>query len=390
MPDPTDVFTLLAHDDLLPGSGIVPELHQTSLFPFASYADMRATFAGERRQSVYSRGDNPTVQRFEAKVAELEGAEAARAFSSGMGAISATVLSHVAAGDRIVCVRNVYPDAYKLLRHLLPRFGVETTFVDARDTDAVARSLPGARLLYLENPTSQVFELQDVPRLARLAHDQGATVVLDNSWASPLFQRPLTAGADVVLHSASKYLSGHSDVVAGVAAGSAAAIARVNDLAYGVLGAKLAPFEAWLLLRGLRTLPLRMARHRTSAIEVARFLAEHPAVDSVLHPALAGGRQGELFDAQFTGSSGLFSFRLRDGDEARVARFVDALRLFRLGVSWGGHESLVYPAAVGRFGSPTPTAASAFDVPRDLVRLHVGLEDPGALRDDLAAALDAA
>lgn len=388
MNDPLDPFTLLAHDDdLAPGAGIVPELHQTSLFTFPSYAAMKATFAGAQRRPVYSRGDNPTVRRFEAKVAALEGAEEARAFSSGMGAISAAVLAHVSAGDRVVCVRNVYPDAYKLFRHLLPRFGVTTVFVDGRDLDAMVAALDGARLLYLENPTSQVFELHDVPALTALARERGATVVLDNSWASPLFQQPLRAGVDLVVHSASKYLSGHSDVVAGIAVGSREAVGRLDALAYGVLGAKLSPFEGWLLLRGLRTLALRMERHHRSGLEVARFLAARPEVAEVLHPALADGHQGELFRAAFRGASGLFSFRLAGADEARIERFVDALRLFRLGVSWGGYESLVFPAALGRVSAPAPSSATAFDVPADLVRLHVGLEDPADLIHDLGHAL---
>ena len=378
--------TLLAHDLELAVSGdVAPPLHQTSLFTFRSYAEMRAAFAGESAHPIYSRGDNPTVKAFEEKVARLEGAEAARAFSSGMGAISAAVLANVSAGDRVVCVRYVYPDAYKLFQGLLPRFGVTTEFVDGTQTQAVVARLDGARLLYLESPCSLLFELQDVSALCAAAKARGITVVLDNSWATPLFQRPLEYGVDLVVHSASKYMSGHSDVVAGVVAGSREEVARLNALAYPVLGAKLSPFEAWLLLRGLRTLPFRMTRHAASALRVAEFLQAQSAVARVHYPALPGHPQHALFRRSLGGGSGLLSFELHAADEGEVARFVDALTLFRLGVSWGGFESLVFPVALS-YAAPGISAARDFDISKGLVRLHVGLEDP----DDLVADLERA
>lgn len=381
---PWDVATELAHDpELDPSGAIAPAIQQTSLFAFASYAAMKRAVAGEEARPIYSRGDNPTVQALERRVARLEGAEAARAFASGMGAICAAVLAEVSAGDRIVCVRHVYPDAFKLFTALLPRFGVVTEFVDGRDPEAVIARLDGARLLYLENPTSLVFELQDVAALAAAARERGVTVVIDNSWATPLHQRPLLAGADLVVHSASKYLSGHSDVVAGVVAGSAARIAAINHGTYPLVGAKLAPLEAWLLLRGLRTLPLRMERHAASALRVAEFLAAQPAVARVHCPAHPSHPQRALFARQFRAGSGLLSLELADTDEAGVAAFVDALRLFRPGVSWGGYESLVYPAALG-YAAPGASAVRRFGVSPRLVRLHVGLEAP----DDLIADLE--
>ena len=264
-----DPSTIVAHDDAWPYGAVVPPIVQTSLFTFGSYQELEDAMAGRARAPIYSRGDNPTVQAFEAKVAALEGAAAARAFASGMAAISGAVLSNIEAGQRMLCVRHCYPDAYRLFTTVLPRFDIAVEFVDGRDAAAIERALPGARILYLESPTSMVFETQDLPRLAAAARAAGALTIADNSWASPIFQRPLAHGVDLVLHSASKYLGGHSDTVAGVVCGSEELIGRINAGLFPLLGAKLSPFEGWLLLRGLRTLPLRLRRHHESGLEIA-------------------------------------------------------------------------------------------------------------------------
>jgi cystathionine beta-lyase/cystathionine gamma-synthase len=381
-----DPSTIVAHDDELPAGAVVPPIFQTSLFTFTSYQEFEDAMAGRARRPIYSRGDNPTVQAFEAKVAALEGAAAARAFTSGMAAITAAVLSNIAAGQRMLCVRHCYPDAYRLFTTILPRFDIAVDFVDGEDVEAIERALPGARILYLESPTSMVFETQDLPRLATAARAAGALTIADNSWASPIFQRPLAHGVDLVLHSASKYLGGHSDTVAGVVCGSRELIGRINTAVFPLLGAKLSPFEGWLLLRGLRTLPLRLRRHHESGLEIARRLAGHPMVKRVRHPLLADGAPGL---ATLEGASGLFSFELA-GDKAAVRRFCDALRLFKLGVSWGGHESLAFPAAAGLEQQGAANPLRAFKVAPQTVRLHIGLEDPAELWSDLAQALERA
>ena len=378
-----DPSTIVVHDEAFPAGAVVPPIFQTSLFTFGSYQELEDAMAGRVPRPIYSRGDNPTVQAFEAKVAALEGAEAARAFASGMAAISAAVLSNLRAGERMVCVRHCYPDAFRLFATVLPRFAMQVDFVDGRDAPAVERALPGAKVLYLETPTSVVFETQDLPRLAVMASAHGALTIADNSWASPIFQRPLAHGVDLVVHSASKYLGGHSDVVAGVVCGSQELIERIDTGVFPLLGGKLAPFEGWLLVRGLRTLPLRMRRHHESALEIARRLAEHPRVTRINHPLL---RDFEPGVATLAGASGLFSFEL-DGDLAAVRRFCDALRLFKLGVSWGGHESLAFPAAAGLAQRGAVNPLAFFGVPEATIRLHIGLEDPGDLWSDLAQAL---
>jgi cystathionine beta-lyase/cystathionine gamma-synthase len=384
-PDWPEAATILAHDPRFAEGAVVPPIHQTSLFTFESYEQMRATFAGRTGESVYSRVGNPTTAVFEDKIARLEGAEAARGFASGMAAISGAVLSQVQNGDRVVCVRHVYPDAYRFFEVLLPRMGVRVDYVDGRNLDAMARALVGARVLYLESPSSWVFEVQDIASLSAAARHEGATTIVDNSWASPIFQRPLAHGADLVLHSASKYLGGHSDTVAGVVAGSAELIGQINRIVLPYLGAKLAPFEGWLLVRGMRTLEIRMRAHERSAMSVATALRGHPSVLHVLHPALDGTVDGR----QLTGSSGLFSIELADGVD--VPGFCDALRLFKMGVSWGGHESLVMPAAVvHEQAAAGPNSAIDFGVSPRIVRLHVGLEATQDLIDDLTRALASA
>jgi cystathionine beta-lyase/cystathionine gamma-synthase len=380
-PDAYAAATTLAHDDAFPAGAVVPPIYQTSLFTFASYAEMEAAFSGQAKRPVYSRVDNPTVQEFERKVAALEGAEAARGTASGMAAISAAVLSIAGSGDRILCTRHVYGDAYRLFEKLLPRLGITVDYVDASDPAAVEAALPGARLLYLENPTSMMFELQEIGRLAALAKAQGVATIIDNSWATPLFQQPIRHGVDLVVHSASKYLSGHSDTVAGVIAGSAERIARVNDLTHPYLGGKLSPFEAWLLIRGMRTLPLRMRQHQESGLTIARRLADHPLVTRVLHPAFSNHPGG----ATLTGHSGLFSFEVEE--QVDVPRLVDALKLFKLGVSWGGHESLVIPARASLRQAQGPNSMADFGVTQRIVRLAVGLEDTEDLWADLERAL---
>jgi cystathionine beta-lyase/cystathionine gamma-synthase len=385
MKDADDVFDLaslaVAHDETNAFDAVVPPIVQTSLFTFATYAEMEETYRGLKVRPTYSRGLNPTVRLFEEKLAELEGAEDALGFGSGMAAISSTIMTFVKPGDRILCVTHLYPDSYRLCQTLLKRFGVTATYVDGTDQEAVAAALPGAALFYMESPTSWTFETHDVRALAALAKRHGVLTVIDNSWATPVFQRPITMGVDLVLHSASKYLGGHSDVVAGAVAGSKDLIGKIRSGTLPYLGGKLSPFDAWLLIRGLRTLPIRMKAHEAAALSIARRLAAHDAVASVLHPGL-----GNQLPEGLGGTSGLFSFVFKPGID--IPAFADKLRLFKLGVSWGGHESLVVPAEVVRKQAAGPNSAIDFGVDARCVRLHVGLEGADVLWSDLAGAID--
>lgn len=383
-PDPAELARLIvAHDDEHAFQAVVPAIVQTSLFTFRNVAEMVETYAGRLRRDVYSRTTNPTVTAFEQKIAALEGADDAIGFASGMAAISGAVLALVKPGDRILCVRHVYPDAYRLFEGLLKSWGVTTTYVDGRDLAAVEQALPGSKILYLESPTSWTMEAHDVGALAALAKRHGVATLIDNSWATPVFQRPLTLGVDLVIHSASKYIGGHSDTVAGVVAGSAVMIDHIRRTICPYIGAKLAPFEAWLLLRGLRTLPLRVEAHGRSARAIAARLNEHPMVTAVHYPGLHRPLPPGL-----SGTTGLFSFEAHPSLDIPV--FCDALDNFKLGVSWGGHESLVVPALVTRVQAAGPNSAVDFGVPARMIRLYIGLEGTEALWADLAQAFDAA
>lgn len=387
MTDGLDSFDLasltVTHDEGNYAEAVVPPIFQTSLFTFSDYDDMISSYRGEKVRPIYTRGLNPTVRMFEEMLAKLEGAEDALGFASGMAAISSTVLSFVEPGDRIVAVKHVYPDAFRLFGTILRKLRVEVTYVDGRDEEEVARALPGAKLFYMESPTSWVMDAHDVGALAALAKRHGLITIIDNSWASPIFQQPVKLGVDLVLHSASKYLGGHSDVVSGVVAGSKELIARIKAEAYPYLGAKMSPFDAWLLIRGLRTLPIRMKAHERSGLEIARRLQDNALVEKVCHPGLANRLPEGL-----NGTSGLFSFIFREGVDIRA--FADHLQLFKLGVSWGGHESLIVPGEVVLQQKAQPNSAQAFGISARSVRLHIGLEGTEALWSDIEAALAAA
>ena len=332
MPDPARAAAALAEASRIvcedaphANNPVVGPIYQTSLFTFENFDTMSRAFAGERKGYIYSRVGNPTVHDFERRIAALEGTEAARGFASGMGAISAAVLSVVEAGDRIVAVRHVYGDAYRFFEKLLPRLGIKVEYVDGTDAAAVEAMLPGAKLLYLESPTSMVFEMQDIARLAAAAKRHGVISMIDNSWATPVFQKPHLAGVDMVLHSASKYIGGHSDVVAGVVAGSEAHLAKISEFTHPFLGAKLAPVDAFLLTRGLRTLPLRLRQHMDSTLAIAQRLKAHAHVEKVHHPVYSNhpGR------ASLMGFTGLFTFEV--DEQVDVPRFADALKYYRAG-----------------------------------------------------------
>ncbi|MBQ0709350.1 MULTISPECIES: PLP-dependent transferase [unclassified Ochrobactrum] len=381
--DPLDFAALtVAHDEVNAFDAVVPPIVQTSLFTFPSYDDMVASYRGEKVRPIYTRGLNPTVRAFEEMLAKLEGGEDALGFASGMAAISSSVLAFVKPGDRIVAVRHVYPDAFRLFGTILKRMQVQVDYVDGRDEEAVAKALPGAKLFYMESPTSWVMEAHDVGALATIARQHGVLSIIDNSWASPIFQRPLSLGVDLVVHSASKYLGGHSDVVAGVVTGSKELINAIRAETYPYLGGKLSPFDAWLLVRGMRTLPTRMKAHEASALEIAKRLQALEAVETVCHPALAN-----RLPAGLHGTSGLFSVIFREG--VNIREFCNHLNLFKLGVSWGGHESLIVPGEVVLQQKAQPNSAHTFGIDPRSVRLHVGLEGTEALWRDIEGALAA-
>jgi cystathionine beta-lyase/cystathionine gamma-synthase len=360
---------------------------QTSLFAYPDFRSLVDALAAERREPVYSRGRNPTVVALERKLAALERGDACTAFGSGMAAISAALLGLLESGDHVLFVNHTYGPTLQLAREL-GRFGIRHDVALDGTVGGVERALrPETRLVWLESPGTMMFRTVDVAGIAALASSHGALSCMDNSWATPLFQKPLEAGVDVVVHSATKYLAGHSDLVAGALVTREDLHERIYARAFLLNGGILGPFDAWLLLRGLRTLPARLAEHERDALEVARFLTEHPAVTRVHHPGLGDGDpDGDPVSPTLTGTSGLFSFELRRATFDGVAAVIDGLERFRIGVSWGGVESLV----ISPERDPDGSDLAARGLPRGLIRLSVGLEGPDALIADLERALERA
>lgn len=362
-------------------NAITPPVFQTSNFAFPDVESLRKSIADEKNNYLYSRGNNPTLDILCKKIAALEDTEEALAFASGMAAISSAIISFVNSGDHIVSVRNNYSWTNMLMTNFLPRFGVETTFVDGKDPENFRKAIKkNTRIIYLESPNSLTFELQDIEAVAGIARQHGITTLIDNSYSSPLNQSPSSMGIDIILHSASKYLGGHSDIVAGIVCGSAENIKRIFNNEYMGLGGIISPFNAWLMLRGLRTLQARMDRIAETTSRVLNYMESDPFYTDILHPLSVRHPQHELAKKQMKKPSGLFSVRIAPKEKEKIEMFINSLRQFIIGVSWGGHESLVFPAL-------------AFDDKRtkegysnNLIRFYTGLDDADTLIADLRQA----
>ncbi|MEY3050317.1 MAG: hypothetical protein RLY31_102 [Bacteroidota bacterium] len=364
---------------------VAPPIIQSSNFSFPTIAAFRTAMQDELESHVYTRGNNPTVQILRRKLAALEGAEDALVLASGAAATAMAVLANVQAGDHVVCVDHPYSWTRNLLTKFLPRFGVEHSFVDGTDVGNIASAIrSNTRFLYLESPNTMTFELQNLRACADLARKHGIVTMIDNSNASPLFQQPLAHGIDIVMHTGTKYLNGHSDVVNGVLCSSRDMIRKIFQSELMTLGSIVSPHDAWLIIRGLRTLELRVRRSFDSALLIARELENHPKVESVLFPFLPSFPQFELAQEQMSGCGGLITLFLRTDRMETAEAFFARLKRFLLAVSWGGHESLVMPL-VAFHGSP---GGSPPAYPANMVRLYIGLEDPDWLLEDLFQALE--
>jgi methionine-gamma-lyase len=365
-------------------------LYQTSTWRFDTSEDYAEVINFRRPGYVYGRGyGNPTVEAFESVTADLEGTEAAYAFASGMAAIHAVVTTHAESGDRIVSSPELYGGAYSLFHHVLPRYGIEVTFVSPHDPGAVADVLPGAKLFYVEtiaNPNCTVADLAALGERCRVA---GVPCAVDNTFASPYLCNPAELGFDAVIHSATKYIGGHHDLIGGVACTNQELRNRLRKTAIDVGGA-IQPLEAWLAVRGLITLELRMQRHCSNAQAVAEFLEDHPKVERVHYPGLASHPHHEVAKRELPrGFGGMLAFEVEGGMDPAV-RFCDALELAWVATSLGGHHTLVGHAASTTHRQMDPEARRAAGIGDGLIRVSVGLEDPDDVLEDFDRALEKA
>jgi cystathionine beta-lyase/cystathionine gamma-synthase len=366
-------------------NAIAPPIIQTSNFAFKKIADLRKAFEDEYSTYLYSRGINPTVSILSKKLAALDGAEDCLVFNSGASAIFASVLANVKSGDHIVSVHTPYTWAQKMFDVILPRFNISTTYIDGTQIENFERAiLPNTTLIYLETPHSWDFSLQDLKAVAELAKSEGILTICDNSYCTGLYQKPIEYGIDLVLQSATKYIGGHSDTVAGVLSGSKNMIHRIFNSEYLNIGSGIQPFNAWLLIRGLRTLPARLDRITTTTKKIISYLQEHPRVESVIFPLDKNFPQYELAQQQMKGACGLLTFIIKADYSAEIERFCESLQHILLAVSWGGHESLVIP----KCSSIQPGDFDAKNKEHRMIRMYVGMEDADYLIKDLEQAFN--
>jgi len=378
------------YDPIENQGALVPPIYLSATFAFPSVEYGGRCFAGEEPGYFYTRISNPTLSILEARMATLEGGEAAVAFSSGMGAITSTLWTLLRPGDEILADRTLYGCTFSFLQHGMAQFGVSVRHVDTSNLDEVASAItPATKVIYFESPANPNMRLADIAAIAEISQRHGIKVVVDNTYCTPYLQRPLELGADVVVHSATKYLSGHGDVTAGIAVANKEIIEQIRLFGLkDMTGAVMSPQDAFLLLRGLKTLAIRMERHCNSAESLATVLAGHPAVADVHFPGLKSFPQHDLASRQMRRYGGMIAFELQGGEPAGK-RFMNALKVFTRAVSLGDCESLAQHPASMTHSTYTPEERAAHGISEGLVRLSVGLEDEADLIRDVMQALDA-
>ncbi len=371
---------------LLQGATQVPVVHSVS-FGYRDVDEWQQVALGQKPGHIYSRNTNPTVHVFEEKVRQLEGAAAATSFASGMAAISNTLFALLSPGNRVVSVKDTYGGTNKIFIEFLPRFQIEAVLCDTTDHAAIESEVAqGCQLLYLESPTNPTLKVTDLARLAQAAHRVGATVVVDNTFATPLNQRPLELGADLVLHSATKFLGGHADALGGVVCGPAELVRQIYHYRE-INGATLDPMAAYLLLRGMKTLHLRIRQQNESALKIARFLHEHPLVEQVFYPGLESHQNHDIARRQMRGFGGVLSFILKGNNFDVVKAFLPRLHYAHAAANLGAVETVAGPPATTSHVECSPEERAAMGIPESLIRYSVGIEETEDLIADLDQAL---
>lgn len=364
-------------------NAMAPPVIQTSNFVFPDVNVFRKSILDEAHSHIYTRGNNPTVEILRKKIAALEGTEDALVFASGSAAIAAAIMSCVSQGDHVICVRHPYSWTSALLNKYLARFGVLHDFVDGSDFNAIeALVKPTTRLLYLESPNTFTYELQDILACVELAKRYKLLTAIDNSYSSPLYQQPAKMGVDMVLHSVTKYINGHSDVVAGVVCSSHQLINKIFIDEYMTIGGIISPHDTSLIIRGLRTLPLRMERIQKSTMQIVMALKGHKIIRRILYPFDPDFPQYDLAKKQMSGCGGLFTIEFDIADIEALLAMIGKIKRWKIAVSWGGHESLILPMAA-LYNLPGRTDPH---IPWTFVRFYVGLEEPDYLLEDLLEA----
>ncbi len=367
---------------------LTPPLHMTSTFAFETAEAGSEMFGGERRGYIYSRISNPTLDLLERRVALLEGAEAGLALASGMGAIAATLWTLLAPGDEVIVDRTLYGCTFAFMHHGLRKFGITITHVDLTTPENLSHAISDkTRIVFFETPANPNMRLVDIAAVSEIAHQSGATVVVDNTYATPVLTRPIELGADIVVHSATKYLGGHGDLVAGLVVGRQETVDEIRLVGMkDMTGAVMSPFNAMLVMRGLKTLKLRVERHCQSAQIVAAELEKHPAIAQIWYPGLDSFAQRELAERQMPGFGGMIAFELTGGYTAGAA-MMNRLELVRRAVSLGDAESLIQHPASMTHSTYTPEERETYGISEGLIRLSVGLEEVDDILADLMQAL---
>jgi len=362
-------------------------IYQSTTFAAVDSDEMAALYSGEKPGYMYTRYGNPTVHALEEKIAALEGGEAAQAFATGMAAVSSSILAYVKAGDHVVAARSLYGATYNFLNRKLPAMGASTTFVQSTRPEDFEKALqPNTRLIYFESPSNPILEILDIAALAGIARAHGIPSMMDNTFASPALQQPLKLGITVVVHSATKYLCGHGDAMGGVAIGAKDYIEHLNRDVLRDFGGVMSPFTAWLMLRGIRTLHVRMPVHCANAQKVAEFLAQHPKVERVNYPGLVNHPGHDLAKRQMKAFGAMMSFEVKGG-YAGGKRVMDGVKIFLRAASLGDTRSLIVHSASTSHRAVPPEQREAIGITDGLVRLSVGIEAAEDLIQDLDQAL---
>jgi cystathionine beta-lyase/cystathionine gamma-synthase len=381
------ILNELGEDRELYFNAVAPPIMQTSNFKFNQVDELRSAFEDEMSTYLYSRGLNPTIDMLRKKLAALDGAEDCLVFNNGAAAIFAGVLANVKTGDHIVSVSKPYTWVQRMFDIILPRFGITTTYVDGRDANNYFKATKSnTTFYYLESPNSWDFALQDIPTIAAFAKQNNIITLIDNSYCTPLYQNVISMGIDLAMQTATKYIGGHSDTLGGVLSGSKTMIKKIFDSEYMNIGSGTSPFNAWLLIRGLRTLPVRLRQINETTKKVVEFVKQHPVVSSVLYPFDESFPQYQLAKQQMKEAPGLFSFYLKATSRQQIVTFCESLQHIMMAVSWGGHESLLLPKCAGiqdhEFNAANPE--------HQMIRMYAGLEEPDYLIADLKQALEKA